>query len=142
VAVEASITLSILLLLIIGSVEFGRAMWTHHTMLLAVQEAGRYAMISRNPASVGCGAQNPVPSCPVPSNTPLASCAAVRAQEVLSAYQATNIGISAHEDQTSTPATITVCASHTFVFAIPGGLLPHGPLNLTSQVTVPLAEHL
>src|SRR5438477_3952558 len=45
-AVESSIILSALLLLIVGSIEFGRALWTENTMQLAVQEAGRFAMIS------------------------------------------------------------------------------------------------
>jgi len=137
-AVEASIILSVLALLLIGSIEFGRALWTHHTMLLAVQEAGRFAMISTNAPLVGCGAQSQAPLCPTPSNTLLANCAAARAQQVLSAYQATNIHTSALEDQTSIPATITVCASYAFAFAAPG-VLPYGPLNLTSQLTVPLA---
>src|SRR5262245_31103851 len=43
-AVEVSIILSALLLLVIGSIELGRALWTGNTMLLAVQEAGRFAM--------------------------------------------------------------------------------------------------
>jgi hypothetical protein len=109
-------------------------------MLLAVQEAARYAMISSNAPLTGCGAQHPGPSCPTASTTSLASCAAARAQQVLSAYQATNIDVSAHEDHASTPATMTVCASHTLVFVAPA-LLPFGPLNLTSQVTVPLSEY-
>jgi Flp pilus assembly protein TadG len=36
-AVEASIILSALLLLIVGSIEFGRVLWTGNTMLLAIQ---------------------------------------------------------------------------------------------------------
>jgi Flp pilus assembly protein TadG len=136
-AVEASIILSALLLLIFGTIEFGRALWTENTMLLAVQEAGRFAMISNDSLPISCGAQSQAPSCPAPSNTPLANCAAALAQQVLSAYQAANIEISVKEDQTSAPATITICASHSFGFAAPG-LLPYGPLNLKSQVTVPL----
>jgi Flp pilus assembly protein TadG len=139
-AVEASLTLSVLLLLIVGSVEFGRALWTDNTMLLAVQEAGRFAMISNFATPLGCGVQSQASSCLTPSNTRLANCSAARAQQVLSAYQATNIDISVKEDQTSTPATMTICASHTFDFLAPR-LLPYGPINLTSQVTVPLLEH-
>jgi Flp pilus assembly protein TadG len=139
-AVEASIILSALLLLIVGSIEFGRALWTGNTMLLAVQEAGRFAMISNDASPNICGAQSPAPSCPAPSNTPLANCAAALAQQVLSSYQVANIEISVSEDETSTPATITICARHSFGFAAPG-LLPFGPLNLKSQVTVPLVRH-
>jgi hypothetical protein len=115
-------------------------LWTQNTMLLAVQEAGRYAMISNYVPSLSCGGQSQAPSCPTASNTPLANCSAARAQQVLSAFQATNIDISVKEDQTSTPATMTICASHTLDFAAPR-LLPYAPVNLTSQVTVPLAEH-
>lgn len=139
-AVESSIVLSALLLLIVGSIEFGRVLWTGNTMLLAVQEAGRFAMISNDPPPISCGAQSQTPSCPAPSNTPLANCAAALAQQVLSSYQVANIKISVNENQTSTPATITICASHSFGFAAPG-LLPFGPLNLTSQLTVPLVGH-
>ena len=136
-AVEASIILSALLLLIVGSIEFGRALWTGNTMQLAIQEAGRFAMISNDAPPTSCGAQSQTPSCPAPSNTPLANCVAALAQQVLSSHQVENIEISVREDQTSTPATITVCARHTFGFAAPG-LLPFGPFNLKSQVTVPL----
>jgi Flp pilus assembly protein TadG len=139
-AVEASIILSALLLLIVGSIELGRALWTGNTMLLAVQEAGRYAMISNDAPPTSCGAQRQAPSCPAPSNTPLANCAAALAQQVLSSYQVANIEISVREDQTSTPATMTVCARHSFGFAAPG-LLPLGPLDLKSQLTVPLVGH-
>ena len=139
-AVESSIILSALLLLIVGSVEFGRALWTENTMLLAVQEAGRFAMLSNDALPISCGAQNQAPSCPALSNTLLANCAAARAQQVLSSYQTADIEISVREDRTSIPATITVCASRSFGFTAPG-LLPYGPLNLKSQVTVPLVGY-
>src|SRR6516162_491980 len=64
VAVEAGITISVLLLLIVGSVEFGRAFWTHNTMLLAVEEAGRYAMIHNRGSVVNCRAQSHDSQCP------------------------------------------------------------------------------
>ena len=138
-AVEASIILSALLLLIVGSIEFGRALWTGNTMQLAIQGAGRFAMISNDAPPTSCGAQSQTPSCPAPSNTPLANCAAALAQQVLSSYQVVNIEISVSEDETSTPATMTICAGHSLGFAAPG-LLPYGPLNLKSQVTVPLVR--
>jgi hypothetical protein len=55
----------------------------------------------------------------------------------LSAYQAPYIGVSVEEDTTSTPATVTICASYSFDFIAPR-FLPFGPLDLTSRVTVPL----
>jgi Flp pilus assembly protein TadG len=135
--VESTIIILVLMLLIIGSIEFGHALWTNSTMLLAIQQAGRSAMISTDLPTVTCGAQSQAPSCPTASDTPLANCTAEFARQVLSSYQAGNVSLSVNEDQTSTPATITICASHSFSFAAPG-LLAYGPLNLRSQVTVPL----
>jgi Flp pilus assembly protein TadG len=136
-AVEAGVVMSVLLLLVVGSMEFGRAFWTHNTMLLAVEEASRYAMTYGHGSAPTCAAQNPAANCSPPSNTPVANCAASRAQQILSAYQLSNIGVSVSEDTSTLPSTITVCANYSFDFIAPR-LLPYGPLNLRSQVTVPL----
>jgi len=136
-AVEAAITISVLLPLIVGSVEFGRALWTYNTMVLAVEEAGRYAMVHNHGQPGSCSAQNQASQCPILSNTPLANCSAELAQQVLSFYHAPKIAVSATEDTTSSPATITICTNYSFDFLAPE-LLPYGPLNLTSLVTVPL----
>ncbi len=136
-AVEAGIIIPVLLLLIVGSVEFGQVLWTYNTMLLALEEAGRYAMVNNQGPPVTCGAQSQAARCPTLSNTPLANCSAARAQQVLSAYQSPNIDVSVKEDPTSSPTTITVCASYSLNFVAPQ-LLPYGPLNLTRQITVPL----
>jgi hypothetical protein len=45
VAVEMAVTLSALLLLILGAVQFGIVFWSWNSMLLAAEEAGRYAML-------------------------------------------------------------------------------------------------
>ena len=135
--VEAGVTISALLLLIVGTVDLGQAVWTSNTMLFAVEEAGRYAMVYNQGPLDTCGAQSQAPRCPIPSNTPLANCSAARAQRVLSAYQAPNIDVSVREDRTSSPATITICTSYSFDF-VPLQLLPYRGLNLTRQVTVPL----
>ena len=136
-AVEAGVTISALLLLIVGTVEFGQAVWTSNTMLLAVEEAGRYAMVYNQGPLDTCGAQSQAPRCPTLSNTPLANCSAELAQQVLSSYQALRIGVSITEDTASSPATMTICTSYSFNFLAPE-LLPYGPLNLTHRVTVPL----
>ncbi len=137
VAVEAGILMSVLLLLIVGTLEIAHAYWAYNTMLLAVEEAGRYAMIHNNGPPVVCGAQRQVALCPTPSNTPLANCAAARAQQVLSAYRTANISASATEDTGSSPPTVSICASYSL--GIPGPqLLPYLPVDLTSRITVPL----
>jgi TadE-like protein len=135
--VEAGVTVSFLLLLIFGTVEFGQTFCTYNTMLLAVEQAGRYAMVNHQGLPDTCGAQNQAPRCPALSNTPLANCSAALAQQVLSAYQVPDIGVSVTEDITASPATITICASYSVEFAAPQ-FLPFGPFNLTRQVIVPL----
>src|SRR5262249_38382769 len=119
-AAEAALTMTVLLLMIVGSMEFAQALWTNNTMLLAVEQAGRYAMVHNKAAPTTCAAQNQASHCPVLSATPLANCAASWAQEALSSYQAPNIGVSASEDTTSTPNTMTICASYSFNFIAPG----------------------
>lgn len=49
VAVEAAITLSVLVLLIFGIIQAAIAFWQWNAMLLAVDQAGRYVMIKNNP---------------------------------------------------------------------------------------------
>jgi len=136
-AVEAGIIISLLLMLMVGGVEFGRALWISNTMLLAVEDASRYAMVYNHGSPETCGAQSQASLCPTLSNTPLANCSAERAQQVLSAYRAPSIDVSVNEDTTSSPATVTICASYSFDFIAPQ-LLPYGPLSLTHQITVPL----
>jgi hypothetical protein len=55
VAVEAAITLSVLLMLIFGIIEFTVAFWQVHSMSLAVEQAGRYVMLSyATPTTTHC----------------------------------------------------------------------------------------
>lgn len=56
-AAEAALIMAVLLLLVAGSIEFARALWTNNTMLLAVEEAGRYAMVHNQAVPAACGAQ-------------------------------------------------------------------------------------
>jgi Flp pilus assembly protein TadG len=136
-AAETALTMSVLLLLVVANIEIGRAFWTYNTMLLAVEEAGRYAMTFNHGPGGICRAQNQASGCPILSNTPLANCVAARAQDVASGYQTANIGVSVAENSASFPPTITVCATSSFNFVLPE-LLPYGLLNFTGQVTVPL----
>ena len=136
-AAEAALIMTVLLLMIAGSIEFAEALWTNNMMLLAVEQAGRYAMVHSQAPAPTCAAQKQASHCPVLSATPLANCAASWAQEVLSSYQAPNIGVSASEDTTSPPNTMTICASYSFKFIAPR-LFPEDFLELTARVTVPL----
>ena len=129
-AVEAALILPILLLFLLGSVEFGRALWTYHTMLLAVEEAGRYAMVYGESPSLLSSA-----SCPNVTTVTLQNCAVAKANAYLAAYGGSGVSVSSSEDS-STPPNLTISATYTFNFIDPL-LLPFGPITLGSQVTVP-----
>ncbi|HYZ42992.1 MAG TPA: TadE/TadG family type IV pilus assembly protein, partial [Stellaceae bacterium] len=129
-AVEAALVLPILLLFLLGSVEFGRAFWTYHRMLLAVEEAGRYAMVYGASPSLLSSA-----SCPGVASVTLSNCAVAKANAYLAAYGTTGVTVTPNEDS-STPPNLTITASYSFNFLVPN-LLPFGPINLTSQVKVP-----
>ena len=136
-AVEAALIMSVLLLAVVGGVETARALWTHNTMLMAVEQAGRYAMMYNHRPPAICMTQTQASQCPTLSNTPVANCSAWYAQQVLAAYRTPSIGVSVTVDNTTSPATVTICASHSFDFIAPH-LLPYGPLDLMSSVTVPM----
>ena len=136
-AVEAVIIMSVLLLAVVGGIETARALWTYNTMLMAVEQAGRYAMTYNHRPPAICMAQSQASQCPALSNTPLANCSAWYARQILTAYRAPAIAVSVAVDTTTSPATITVCASHSFDFIAPQ-LLPYGPLDMISSVTVPM----
>jgi Flp pilus assembly protein TadG len=127
-AVEAALSLSLLVLLIIGIIEFAQVLWTWNTMALAVQQAARYAMVHNN-------TQNPdgtFPSCP-------STGAQAAASDVLSSYPASNsVNIPTPTcDTTTNPPTMTIQGNFSFDF-IPSGLLPFGPITVASQTTIPL----
>jgi hypothetical protein len=129
--------MSVLLLAVVGCVETARALWTYNTMLMAVEQAGRFAMMGNHRPPAICMTQTQASQCPTLSNTPLANCSAWYAQQILAAYRAPSIAVSVAVDTTTLPAAITICASYSFDFITPQ-LLPYGPLALISSVTVPL----
>src|SRR5215813_9427860 len=53
-AVEAGLVLPVLFLFVLGIVEFGMALWQWNTMLLAVEQAGRYVMVNNSTCDVTC----------------------------------------------------------------------------------------
>jgi TadE-like protein len=142
-AVEAAIVLSTFLVITLGLVEFAIAYWNYSTMLLAVDEGGRYAMVYNQGPPAPCGAQSQAPGCPSISGGALENCAVARARTVLTNYQASNtVKVSANRVAGSAgppplPDIMNICASYSFSFIAPA-LLPFGPIALKSQVTVPL----
>jgi Flp pilus assembly protein TadG len=133
-AVEAGVVILVLVTLMVGSMEYGRAFWTWNTMVLAVQEGGRYAMVY-NPTSYSSGP--PAASCPSAGTVTLANCAVARANEYLSAYGTPSVSVSCTAGCSGTPTSMTLSATYTFNFILPA-FLPYGPITLSSQVTVPL----
>lgn len=136
-AVEAALIMSVLLLAVVGGGETARALWTYDTMLMAVEQAGRYAMMYNHRPPAICMTQTQASQCPALSNTPLANCSAWYAQQILAAYRTAAVAVSVSVDTTTSPGTITICASHSFDFIAPQ-LLSYGPLDLISSVTVPV----
>ena len=131
VAVEAAFTLSWLLLLIFGIIEFGNAFWQFQTMVLALEEAGRYAMV-HNPTANPSGP--PAASCPGAPTVTLANCVVARADNILADYAVSGVGFSV-----GFPSAVTMSIQGTYSFDfIPSNLLPYGPITVTRHITVPL----
>jgi hypothetical protein len=65
VAVDAAIILSALLILLFGCVQFGLAYFAWNTMLLAAEEAGRYAMLYHDYPTNPPGCSGTLDSCAV-----------------------------------------------------------------------------
>ena len=126
--------MSTLLLLIFGAIEFGRAFCTYNTMVLAIEEAGRYAMVF-NPRKYPSGP--PSSSCPGVPTVTLGNCTLARANSVLSDYAVSGVSVSCTAGCTGTPATMTIQATYALNFVTPN-LFPYGPISLQTQLTVPL----
>lgn len=123
-SIEWAVIFIPLLLLIFGIIEFAQAYWTWNTMLLAVGDGARYAMVfnSYNSAA-GC------------SGTLQDNTVSVVQQSLIGIADPSDFTISACSTTSTTPATITISASYNFTFLAAG---ISGPLTLSTQVTVPL----
>jgi Flp pilus assembly protein TadG len=143
--VEAAITISLSLALVFGIFEFGMALWQSNTMVLAIEEAGRYVMVNNT-------------SC----NT--ANCAETQMKNTLSSYgglvtsagsgicagtppsltapSAGTICVYASAPTGANPQTMTLTAVYAYSnIIVPSGLLAgvlSGPFTSTSQATFPL----
>jgi len=122
-AVEAALIAPVLFFAILGIVEFGTALWQWNTMLLAVEQAGRYVMVNNS--------SNNNSSCDV-------SCAETQMQAVLSSASvcttpsAGQICVSA-TTSAGTPSSMTLTTAYSFNL-----LSLFGPFTITSRGTVPL----
>jgi len=118
-AVDAALIMSALLILILGIIDIGSAYWGWNTMLLAVEEAGRYAMLY-NPTAYPNGP--PSQTCSA-STVTLTDCAVAWANQnggnVFGSVSCTN-----------TASTMTCTATYNFNFLY--------PITLTRAMTFPL----
>lgn len=117
-AVEAALLLPVFFLALLGIIEFGAAFWQWNTMLLAVEQAGRYVMINYSTCGTGCAEtqmQAVLPAAAV-CTTPTSGQICVNAS--------TTAG---------TPPTMTLTARYSFNL-----LALTGPFTITSSGTVPL----
>ena len=134
VAVEAAFVILVFMLVLFGLVQFAEIFWTWNTMMLALGEGGRYAMVY-NPTNFPKGP--PASSCSVASPT-IANCAVAQANAALATYSSLSVTISCAAGCTGTPATMTLQGTFTFNFVAPQ-LLSYGPITMTQQLTVPLS---
>src|ERR1700746_912308 len=117
-AVEAAFILPILFFAILGICEFGTAFGQWNTLLLAVEQAGRYVMVNNTTCDV--------------------SCAETQMQAILSSAavcttpSSGQICVSA-STTAGRPSTMTLSAAYGFNL-----LSLFGPFTMTSQGTVPL----
>jgi Flp pilus assembly protein TadG len=115
-AVEAALVLPLLFLFIFCIIEFGRAVWQWNTMLLAVEQAGRWAMINNADASLVADVENQMqlvlPSAAV-CTTPTSGQMCVSAS--------------------ASAGTLTLTAAYNF-----NPVALFSPFTITSQGTVPL----
>lgn len=111
VAIEMAFVLPLLLVLILGILEFGRAMWIRQTLQFAVEEAARSAIADSTltPTAIG---------------------------NLVSADMIGVQGVTPTVVATSTASQVSIVASYSFTFLVPH-LLPFGPLALTAQCVFP-----
>ena len=110
-AVEFAFVMPVLAALVLGMMEFGRAMWTRQTMQYAVEQAARAALA--NAALTGPQIANMVTA-------------------DLIGMQGTTPSVVA----SATASQVSVTASYSFAFIVPR-LLPFGPIVLTAQCVTP-----
>ena len=127
-AVETAIALFVLLLMILGIIEFGTALYSYNTMRLAVEQAGRYAMLQ---------ATIPPTNVPPPCNT--VACAEAKMKTILTTAAvcavpaAGQICVNATGPAGANPPTMTLTASYRFNF-----IALAGQFTMTAQGTFPL----
>jgi Flp pilus assembly protein TadG len=117
-AVETALVVSVLMVLLFGIMGFGYALWQWNTMMLAVEQAGRYVMIN-NACNTGCavGQMQTVLTTASSCTVPVAG----------------QICVSATTAPATTPPTMTLTSAYNFNLV---ALIPS--FTMTTQTVVPL----
>ena len=122
-AVEGALIISVFIFLIYGIIEFGITLWNWNTMVLAVGDAGRYAMVkyaSGSSCDTTCAVNQMQATLATAPGTVSTTCTTPVADQIcLSA--------------STTPSTMTLTAAYGFKII---GLSP--TYTLTSAATFPL----
>jgi Flp pilus assembly protein TadG len=128
-AVEVALIISVLVFLIFGIIEFGMTLWNWNTMVLAVEDAGRYVMVKYAGGSTcdtTCAVGQMQTTLATAPGTVSTTCTTPAADQIcLSAN--TTAGTAPN------PSTMTLTAAYGFKVI---GLSP--TYTLTSQATFPL----
>ena len=125
-AVESAMTISVLVFLIFGIIEFGMTLWNWNTMVLAVEDAGRYVMVkyaSGSTCDTSCAVSQMQTSLGTAPGTVSTTCTTPTADQICLSASTT----------AGTPSTMTLTAAYGFKVI---GLSP--TYTLTSQGTFPL----
>jgi Flp pilus assembly protein TadG len=118
-AVEAALVLPLLFLFIFAIIEFGRSLWQWNTMLLAVEQAGRWAMINNSDTNLVTDVETQMQAV----LTDAAVCTTPTSGQMCVSASIT----------TGTPSTLTLTAAYNF-----NPVAFFSPFTITSQGTVPL----
>jgi Flp pilus assembly protein TadG len=144
-AVEAAITISLSLALVLGIIEFGIALWQSNTMVLAVEEAGRYVMVHNSTCNTASCAQTKMTNALSSYGglvTSAGSGICAGTPPSLTAPAAGSICVYASAPAGANPQTMTLTAVYAYSnILVPSGLLARvmtGPFTATSQATFPL----
>src|SRR6266481_4661475 len=126
-AVEGALIIGVLVLLIFGIIEFGMTLWNWNTMVLAVEDAGRYVMVKYASGSSSCDT-----TCAVGQMQAILATAPGTVSTTCTTPTADQICLSA-STTAGTPSLMTLTAAYGFKVI---GLSP--TYTLTSQGTFPL----
>lgn len=139
--VEFAIASTALLLIVFGTVEFGRAMYSYHAVANAARIGSRWAMV-RGSASCATPVGRALATCPatsdevqtyVRSQVALADSSSLN---VSAAWPGTNAGCKGKSTTQSAGCAVVVTANDTFNFALPFISTTNWTISSTSEMII------